>query len=322
MEHYAGIDYHFESASLCVVDAIGRIVREAKVVSEPEILIGWFHSLELAMTRIGLEAGPLSQWLYAGMWDAGLPVELLEIRHVRDAFKAMPVKTDRNDARGIAQLMRLGWFRPVHCKSLAAQETRALSSRPSSSPLLTSCVCTSAPRSTRCGPSRGSRRRARCPRKAPTWASRRASSRSGSAAPDATTSGRCRGSATPTPTRSAPTWRSSPTRTALDAVGSGPARRAASAREPAVPAQHLLTCTNGHLDEFPYTLWVHRGGKCLKAELPDLKMRDANVGKSVGSTIICAFCGATRGMAEAQGVARTRQAAAAVQRPPPTPERL
>ena len=70
---------------------------------------------------------------------------------------------------------------------------------------------------------------------------------------------------------------------------------------PAVPAQHLLTCTNGHLDEFPYTLWVHRGGKCLKAELPDLKMRDANVGKSVGSTIICAFCGATRGMAEAQG---------------------
>ena len=78
------------------------------------------------MTRIGLEAGPLSQWLYAGMREAGLPVELLETRHVRDAFKAMPVKTDRNDARGIAQLMRLGWFRPVHCKSLPAQELRAL----------------------------------------------------------------------------------------------------------------------------------------------------------------------------------------------------
>src|SRR5229473_6506387 len=78
------------------------------------------------MTRIGLEAGPLSQWLYAGMRDAGLTVELLETRHVRDAFKAMPVKTDRNDARGIAHLMRLGWFRPVHCKSLPAQELRAL----------------------------------------------------------------------------------------------------------------------------------------------------------------------------------------------------
>ena len=70
---------------------------------------------------------------------------------------------------------------------------------------------------------------------------------------------------------------------------------------PAVPAQHLLTCTNGHLDEFPYTLWVHRGTKCPNAESPDLKMRDANVGKSVGSTIICQACSATRGMAEAQG---------------------
>jgi transposase len=60
------------------------------------------------------------------MRDAGLPVELLETRHVRDAFKAMPVKSDRNDARGIAQLMRLGWFRPVHCKSMEAQETRAV----------------------------------------------------------------------------------------------------------------------------------------------------------------------------------------------------
>lgn len=70
---------------------------------------------------------------------------------------------------------------------------------------------------------------------------------------------------------------------------------------PAVPAQHLLTCANGHLDEFPYSLWVHRGEKCAKAELPDLKMRDANVGKSVGSVIACASCGQTRGMAEAQG---------------------
>ena len=71
---------------------------------------------------------------------------------------------------------------------------------------------------------------------------------------------------------------------------------------PAVPAQHLLTCTNGHLDEFPYDLWVHRGGSCPEAPLPDLKMRDANVGKSIGSNIICGSCGATRGMVEAQGV--------------------
>ena len=126
MEHYAGIDVSLEQSSVCVVDATGRVVREAKVASEPEALARWFAKLALPLARIGLEAGPLSQWLYAGLREAGLAVELLETRHVRDAFKAMPVKTDRKDARGIAQLMRLGWFRPVHCKSLPAQETRAL----------------------------------------------------------------------------------------------------------------------------------------------------------------------------------------------------
>jgi transposase len=126
MEHYAGIDVSLESASVCVMDASGRIVCEAKVASEPDVLIRWFGNLGVEVSRIGLEAGPLSQWLYAGMREAALPVELLETRHVRDAFKAMPVKTDRKDARGIAQLIRLGWFRPVHCKSLPAQELRAV----------------------------------------------------------------------------------------------------------------------------------------------------------------------------------------------------
>ena len=126
MDHYAGIDVSLECSSVCVVDATGKIVREGKVASEPEALIAWFDSLGFELGRIGLEAGPLSQWLYAGMTQAGLAVELLETRHVRDAFKAMPVKSDRNDARGIAQLMRLGWFRPVHCKSIGAQETRAV----------------------------------------------------------------------------------------------------------------------------------------------------------------------------------------------------
>src|SRR5450631_1314612 len=126
MEHYAGIDVSLECSSVCVVDASGKIVREGKVASEPEALIAWFGSLGFGLVRIGLEAGPLSQWLYAAMQQAGLSVELLETRHVRDAFRAMPVKSDRNDARGIAQLMRLGWFRPVHCKSVDAQEVRAV----------------------------------------------------------------------------------------------------------------------------------------------------------------------------------------------------
>jgi transposase len=126
MDHYAGIDVSLEYSSVCVVDAAGNILREGKVASEPQALVGYFEALGLIVERIGLEAGPLSQWLYAGLKGAGLRVELLETRHVRDAFKAMPVKSDRNDARGIAQLMRLGWFRPVHCKSLAAQETRSV----------------------------------------------------------------------------------------------------------------------------------------------------------------------------------------------------
>jgi transposase len=126
MDHYAGIDVSLECSSLCVVDATGKIMRETKVASEPDALIAWFGSLGLKVVRIGLEAGPLSQWLYAAMKQAGLAVELLETRHVRRALETMLVKSDRNDARGIAQLMRHGWFRPVHCKSLAAQEVRAL----------------------------------------------------------------------------------------------------------------------------------------------------------------------------------------------------
>jgi transposase len=126
MNYYAGIDVSLEQSSVCVLDAEGKVIREAKVASEPEALIAWFANLGLEMSRIGLEAGPLSQWLYAGMKQVGLPVELLETRHVRNAFKTMPVKTDRKDARGIAELMRMGWFRAVHCKSMSAQETRAM----------------------------------------------------------------------------------------------------------------------------------------------------------------------------------------------------
>jgi len=126
MNYYAGIDVSLELSSICVVDATGQIVREAKVASEPEALIAFLTRLELPLTRIGLEAGPLSQWLYAGLAKAGHAVVLLETRHVKAALSAMIVKTDRRDARGIAQLLRMGWFRPVHCKSPPAQEVRAL----------------------------------------------------------------------------------------------------------------------------------------------------------------------------------------------------
>jgi transposase len=126
MNYYVGIDVSLEASSVCVVNGEGKIIREGKVASEPEDLIQWLLALKLDLARIGLEAGPLSQWLHAALRHAGFAVELLETRHVHNAFKIMPVKTDRNDARGIAELMRLGWFRPVHCKTIEAQERRAL----------------------------------------------------------------------------------------------------------------------------------------------------------------------------------------------------
>ena len=126
MEHYAGFDVSLELTSVCVVDGQGHIVREAKVASEPEALIRFLESQDLAIARVGLEAGPLSQWLYAGLVTAGVEAVLLETRHVKAALSAMTVKTDRRDARGIAQLLRLGWYRPVHAKSASAQEVRSL----------------------------------------------------------------------------------------------------------------------------------------------------------------------------------------------------
>ena len=111
MNHYVGIDVSLEYSSVCVVDGSGKIVCEAKLESEPEVLITWFVMRGLELTRIGLAAGPLSQWLYAAMREAGLAVELLETRHVRNLLKLVIHKTDRSGARGIAQLMLHGWFR-------------------------------------------------------------------------------------------------------------------------------------------------------------------------------------------------------------------
>src|SRR3954453_15774991 len=126
VEHHAGIDVSLERSRGGVVDATGRIVREAKVPSEPEALVDFFGRLGVPLTRVGLEAGPLSQGLHAGVTGAGFERVLLETRHVKAALSALVVKTDRKDARGIPQLLRMGWYRPVHRKSPPAQEARAL----------------------------------------------------------------------------------------------------------------------------------------------------------------------------------------------------
>src|SRR6266545_6649633 len=86
----------------------------------------FLQELGVPVNRIGLEAGPLSQWLHAGLTQAGFETVLLETRHVKAALSAMTVKTDRKDGCGLAQLLRMGWFQPVHAKSIGSQEIRGL----------------------------------------------------------------------------------------------------------------------------------------------------------------------------------------------------
>src|SRR5262249_24693134 len=126
MEDYAGIDVSLELSSVCVGDAQGKIVKEAKVASDPEGLIAFFASLGFAVKRIGLEAGPLSQWLQSGLKCAGFENVLLGTRHAKGALSAMTVRTHRKDARRRAHLIPLWWVRPVHAKSMGSQEVRAL----------------------------------------------------------------------------------------------------------------------------------------------------------------------------------------------------
>ena len=126
MDHFAGLDVSVKETSVCIVDDTGRIVREVKIASEPDALLQELTSLAYHFKRIGLEAGPLSQWLFSALAEAGLPVICVETRHMKAMLKAQINKTDRNDARGIAQMMRAGLYRPVHVKTLRSQKLRML----------------------------------------------------------------------------------------------------------------------------------------------------------------------------------------------------
>lgn len=126
MDHFAGLDVSVKETSLCIVDDAGRIIREVKVASEPEALLQALKKPGYHLKRIGLEAGPLSQWLFSTLAEAGLPVICVETRHMRAVLKAQINKTDRNDARGVAQMMRAGLYRPVHVKTLRSQKLRML----------------------------------------------------------------------------------------------------------------------------------------------------------------------------------------------------
>ncbi len=126
MNHYAGLDVSLEETAICVVDGTGRIVKEARAASEPEALAAALRGIDLPLERIGLEACSLTAWLHDGLRDAGLPAICIETRQANAAMKTMPNKTDRNDARALAQIMRTGWFRKVHVKSRQCRLWRSL----------------------------------------------------------------------------------------------------------------------------------------------------------------------------------------------------
>lgn len=126
MGYFAGLDVSLEETAICIVDDAGMIVREARAASEPELLVAFFEACGMKIERVGLEACSLTAWLHGGLTEAGIPAICIEARQAKAAMGAMPNKTDRNDARGIAQIMRTGWYRAVHVKSPPCRSWRAL----------------------------------------------------------------------------------------------------------------------------------------------------------------------------------------------------
>ena len=126
MEYFAGLDVATEETSICVIDGAGSIVLEAAVATEPEAICKALRKHLPRLRRVGHEAGSLSPWLQTELTKLGLPAVCLEARHTRAALAAQRNKTDRADARGIAHIMRTGWFRQVHVKSRDSYRLRLL----------------------------------------------------------------------------------------------------------------------------------------------------------------------------------------------------
>jgi transposase len=125
--HFCGLDVSLRMTAVCIVDGDGRILKEAKVASDPEVIAEFLRGLGLALERVGLEAGATAAWLQAGLRERGWPAVCIDARHAAAALRAgLRDKSDRNDARGIAELMRLNAFRPVWVKSPQSQRTNAM----------------------------------------------------------------------------------------------------------------------------------------------------------------------------------------------------
>ena len=126
MDQYVALDVSLQKTAVCVLNVSGRVLIEADVPSEPAALIAFIQTHAPRAARVGLESGPTSPWLWHSLRAAGLPVVCVDARHAHAALSVRPSKSDRNDARGLAEMMRIGWYREVQVKSLAAHERMAL----------------------------------------------------------------------------------------------------------------------------------------------------------------------------------------------------
>jgi transposase len=126
VDQYVALDVSLRKTSVCVLNSLGRVVIEAEVPSEPGALISFIRARAPHASRIGLESGPTSPWLWHALKSAGLPVICMDARHAHAALSVRPIKSDRNDARGLAEMVRVGWFKEVQVKSLEAHERMAL----------------------------------------------------------------------------------------------------------------------------------------------------------------------------------------------------
>jgi transposase len=126
MSEYVGLDVSLEETSVCVLDANGAVVWEGTVDSEPTAIERTVRRRAPRAVKVGLETGPTSTWLWHELRQAGIPVICLDARHAQAALSMRINKTDRNDAAGLAQLMRMGWYREVQVKQLAAHGDGAL----------------------------------------------------------------------------------------------------------------------------------------------------------------------------------------------------
>jgi len=126
MVYHTALDVSLRTVSICIVDGEGNICFEGKAASDVEEIIVTLHRFSPEIRSVGFEAGTLTQHLSYGLQAAGFEVICMEARQVNAALSAMRNKTDRNDARGIAQILRSGWYSRVHVKSMDSHLTRAM----------------------------------------------------------------------------------------------------------------------------------------------------------------------------------------------------